>query len=105
MRRTRRSWTVPASSRLRWFRQVLRRRAYRQSLPVVLVRAHGRAPFPPGLRGREEAGVDLVMLDADVAGHLSSWGASSRRRQEDREVALKVNLDDLDRVLPLLRLR
>jgi hypothetical protein len=42
------------------------------------------------------------MLDADVAGHLSSWGASSRRRQEDREVALKVNLDDLDRVLPLL---
>src|SRR5690349_9171974 len=53
----------PASSRLQWFRRALRRRAYRQSLPVVLVRAHGRAPFPPGLRGREEAGADLVMLD------------------------------------------
>lgn len=44
------------------------------------------------------------MLDADVVGHLSGWGAGGRRRQADREVALRACLDDLDRVLPLLPL-
>jgi hypothetical protein len=34
---------------------------------------HLRDPFPARLRGEELAGVDMVMLDADVAGCVDTW--------------------------------
>lgn len=35
--------------------------------------AHRAAAFPGRLRGQDTAGVDMVMLDADVAGCVSRW--------------------------------
>jgi hypothetical protein len=32
-----------------------------------------KAPFPPGARGAEVAGVDLVLLDADTSGCITTW--------------------------------
>ncbi|MEU6465646.1 hypothetical protein [Streptomyces sp. NPDC046976] len=67
-----------------------------------LWQAHMAAPFPPGLRGAERAGVDMVLLDASIAGCVSSWldrdGSPDTRRLKiaDRCVL------DLDQVLPLL---
>ncbi|MFH9937718.1 hypothetical protein ACH4OT_00095 [Streptomyces murinus] len=67
-----------------------------------LWRAHMAAPFPPGLRGAERAGIDMVLLDASIAGCVSSWfdrdGSPDTRRLKiaDRCVL------DLDQVLPLL---
>jgi hypothetical protein len=60
------------------------------------------APFPSRLRGAEIAGVDIVMLDAQVAGCVSSWlsnGGSLDRRRRD---ALAACRDHLDRVIPEL---
>lgn len=34
---------------------------------------HLRAPFPAGCRGRDIEGIDFVMLDADVAGCVSTF--------------------------------
>lgn len=67
-----------------------------------LWRAHMAAPFPPGLRGAERAGIDMVLLDASIAGCVSSWlnraGSPDTRRLKiaDRCVL------DLDLALPLL---
>ncbi|MEH0841443.1 hypothetical protein V6U81_03485 [Micromonospora sp. CPCC 205711] len=35
--------------------------------------AHQQSPFPGRLRGMDVAGVEMVMLDADVAGGVMSW--------------------------------
>ncbi|SCF93947.1 hypothetical protein GA0115280_120052 [Streptomyces sp. Cmuel-A718b] len=37
-----------------------------------LWREHQQAPFPAGLRGAERADIDLVLLDADIAGCVST---------------------------------
>ncbi|CAL2057340.1 MULTISPECIES: hypothetical protein [Streptomyces] len=67
-----------------------------------LWRAHMAAPFPPGLRGAERAGIDMVLLDASIAGCVSSWldrdGSPDTRRLK---IADRCALD-LDLVLPLL---
>ena len=34
---------------------------------------HLAAPFPPRLRGKDIDGIDFVMLDADIAGCVSSF--------------------------------
>ncbi|MFI1601323.1 hypothetical protein ACH4YN_04020 [Streptomyces griseofuscus] len=67
-----------------------------------LWRAHMAAPFPVGLRGAERAGIDMVLLDASIAGCVSSWlnraGSPDTRRLEIAERCVL----ELDQVLPLL---
>lgn len=64
--------------------------------------AHVRAEFPPRLRGEELAGVDMVMLDADIAGCVVTWRACHGSLDEGRRQLMGRLLQDLDRVLPLL---
>lgn len=64
---------------------------------------HRSAPFPDGLAGKEVAGVDMVMLDADIAGCVSTWLGNHGRLDEGRKAVLAQCIDDLDRVLPLLQ--
>jgi hypothetical protein len=75
---------------------------------------HLAAPFPDRLRGEEIDGVDMVMLDADVAGHISSWvgwpsglewlgTGSGGALEEARRNDLARRLDHLDRVVPLFK--
>jgi len=59
-------------------------------------------PCPPGLRGEEIHGVDMVMLDADVAGCVQSWLKSSFDLDVQWVRILRTCLDALDRVLPEL---
>ena len=52
--------------------------------PSRLWGEHERAPFPPHLRGRDIDGEDMVVLDADIAGWVSSslsGTADVRRRR------------------------
>lgn len=63
---------------------------------------HQDAEFPDRLRGEEIASVDMVMLDADVAGCIQTWMTSKRRLGEPHRSYLTRCLDDLNRVLPLL---
>jgi hypothetical protein len=60
------------------------------------------APFPERLAGEEIAGVDMVMLDADVAGCVTSWLGNKRSLDDQRSAVLAECLNDLDRVVPLL---
>jgi hypothetical protein len=64
---------------------------------------HSDAPFPARLRGEEIAGVEMVMLDADIAGCVQSWLANNGQLDEHRKEILRSCLDDADRVLPLLQ--
>ncbi|MFJ6665101.1 hypothetical protein [Streptomyces sp. NPDC091383] len=57
---------------------------------------------PPGLRGAERAGVDMMLIDATIAGCVSSWlGLDSSLGAKHLEIADRCVLD-LDQVLPLL---
>lgn len=62
---------------------------------------HQQAEFPHRLREQEVAGVDMVMLDADVAGCIGTWASVGQLDQPHRE-GLEQCLTDLNRVLPLL---
>jgi hypothetical protein len=61
---------------------------------------HQSASFPPADRSRELAGVDLVLLDADIAGCASSAlsGPLDARRRE----CLEFGIGQLAAVLPLM---
>ncbi|MFF7887757.1 hypothetical protein ACH40F_40765 [Streptomyces sp. NPDC020794] len=61
-----------------------------------------RADFPARLRGEELAGVDMVMLDADIAGCVVTWQGNQGSLDEDRHQILLSCVRDLDKVLPLL---
>ena len=74
----------------------------RQALVSRLWKEHRDAAFPARLRGEERAGVDMVMLDADIAGCVDSWSRSSGPLDHNRLSRLRVLRRDLDRVLPLL---
>jgi hypothetical protein len=74
---------------------------------------HKSAPFPDRLRGMELEGVEMVMLDADIAGCIGTWLGRERQLNEGppraarplderRRSVLQECLVDLDRVLPLL---
>lgn len=39
---------------------------------------HLARPFPPDLRGVEVGGVEVVLLDSDIAGYVSTWLSSGR---------------------------
>jgi hypothetical protein len=70
-----------------------------------LWRKHQHAEFPPSLRGAERAGVDLVELDADVAGCVEAWRDGGFTLDEDRLKILTKGAENLDAVLPLLSSR
>jgi hypothetical protein len=65
---------------------------------------HLRTPFPPHMRGREfeheNRVFDMVMLDADIAGCLSS--TLSGPLDEQRREILLVCLSAVEKVLPSL---
>ncbi|MEV2211564.1 hypothetical protein AB0H86_08865 [Streptomyces sp. NPDC050997] len=59
---------------------------------------HMRAPFPPHMRGREIEGEDMVLLDADIAGCVSS--SLSGPLDEKRRTILLSRLAAVENVLP-----
>lgn len=63
---------------------------------------HLRTHFPSRLRGEELAGVDMVMVDADVAGCVDTWLSGSGPLDRGRLSLLRDLRGDLDRVLPVL---
>jgi len=63
---------------------------------------HLDRPFPPRVRGEEVDGVDMVMLDADIAGCVDTWLGSSSDLDAARIGILRACFDDVDRVLPNL---
>jgi hypothetical protein len=63
---------------------------------------HLRARFPPRLTGEDVAGRDMVLLDADVAGCISTWLSNDGQLDVHRRDVLARCLDDLDHVLAAL---
>ncbi|MFF4352542.1 hypothetical protein [Streptomyces sp. NPDC001530] len=63
---------------------------------------HLRAAFPPALRGAEPGGIDMVLLDADIAGCVSTWQNNGGSLETERQRILRDCIADLDQVLPLL---
>ncbi|MQS09038.1 hypothetical protein [Streptomyces alkaliphilus] len=63
---------------------------------------HVRTDFPPRLRGAEPGGIDVVLLDASIAGCVSTWldhrGPLDARRCE----VLRESLAELEVALPLI---
>lgn len=64
---------------------------------------HLDAPFPAGLRGVEPAGIDMVLLDADIAGCVSTWLKKGGFLEGERYGILRDRIEGLERVLPLLK--
>jgi len=62
---------------------------------------HEQAAFPRELRGEAVAGVELVLLDADVAGCILAWQGSAKLDAQ-RDHILRQCRSELDRVLPYL---
>ena len=77
-------------------------RRQRQSAVARWYEEHGDAGFPGRFRGEELAGVDLVLLDADIAGCVVTWQAGGGRLGGAGRAMVRERLRDLDRVLPLL---
>ena len=63
---------------------------------------HRAAPFPDRFRAEEVAGVDLVVVDADIAGCVYTWLHSSGPLDRARLTVLREHLRDLASTLPLL---
>lgn len=64
--------------------------------------SHRSRDFSVACRGMEVDGVDLVLLDADLAGCVETWLGSSRDLDADRLRLLRERRDELERVLPVL---
>lgn len=58
--------------------------------------------FPPRLRGAVIAGVDMVMVDADIAGCVEVWLGSSANLDAARIGILRTRRDEVARVLAIL---
>jgi hypothetical protein len=69
---------------------------------AALWTAHLHAPFPPRLRGAEIAGVDMVLLDADTAGCVSTWLNQHGQLDPWRLSVIAACLDKLNVVLSQL---
>jgi hypothetical protein len=75
--------------------------AVRRETARLLYGEHERAEFPCRWRDEEPGGVEMVMLDADVAGIVSTW-LSEGRLDASAESGLRSSLSDLDRVAQTL---
>ena len=67
-----------------------------------LWKAHQEAAFPRRLIVEEVAGVEMVMLDADVAGSIMSWLGNGGDIDDRRWDVLAVCEQNLIRVIPEL---
>jgi hypothetical protein len=63
---------------------------------------HLAAQFPAGYRGEEIAGVDMVLLDAEIAGCISSYLRSRGKLDADRLRITRTCRLHLDQVIPQL---
>ncbi|BDM74171.1 hypothetical protein HEK616_76580 (plasmid) [Streptomyces nigrescens] len=63
---------------------------------------HVAADFPVRLRGVELAGIDMVLLDADIAGCVSAWRNGDGSLDAERHRILRRCIADLNTILPLL---
>jgi hypothetical protein len=61
-----------------------------------------RAEFPARLRDSDLAGVDLVLLDVDIAGCVATWLSSGGRLDAARLAVTRNGVRELACVLPLL---
>jgi hypothetical protein len=59
-------------------------------------------PFPPGLRGADRAGFDMVMLDSDTAGCVFTWTKNGGELDAHGRSVLLRCIARLDRVIPAL---
>ena len=67
-----------------------------------LWQAHLASPFPPRFRSTDIAGVEMVTLDADIAGCVTSWLTDGGTIDDRRWNVLATRERDLERVLPAL---
>lgn len=81
---------------------LMRRKSDREKAVASLWKEHLRADFPARLRGEELAGVDMVMLDADVASCVVTWRLDPGHLDGERHQLLLRCIADLDKVMPLL---
>jgi hypothetical protein len=75
---------------------------HRMTVAAEVWKAHRDAAFPGRLRSADIAGVDIVMLDADVAGCVSSWLDNGGAIDDRRWDILASCERDLERVVPQL---
>ncbi|MBB1259393.1 hypothetical protein [Streptomyces alkaliterrae] len=67
---------------------------------ALLWREHVKAAFPAGLRESEPGGVDIVLLDAEVAGCVDTYLSNGGRLDAGRYRILREGVAGLDRALP-----
>ncbi|MFD8546906.1 hypothetical protein [Streptomyces sp. NPDC059649] len=73
-----------------------------EAVVARLWQEHLEAEFPAGLRGVDLDGIDLVMLDADIAGCVTTWRNNGGSLDAKRLRTLRDCITELDQVLPLL---
>ncbi|OXY91548.1 hypothetical protein [Streptomyces diastatochromogenes] len=73
-----------------------------QNAVTLLWQEHLVAPFPPRLRTADPAGVDVVLLDAGIAGCVSVWRKNGGRLDAGRQRTLLHCARELERALPLV---
>ncbi|MEU9286962.1 hypothetical protein AB0D57_20180 [Streptomyces sp. NPDC048275] len=76
--------------------------AEHEAAAARLWQEHLHAPFPAGLHGADRAGIDMMLLDADIAGCVSTWLNHDGSLDRGRHRILRACLADLDQVLPFL---
>ena len=74
----------------------------RMAAAAELWKTHCLAGFPGRLRSTDVAGVEMVLLDADVAGCISSWLNNDGPLSDRRWAVLASRERQLVRVLPEL---
>lgn len=73
-----------------------------QAVVARLWQEHLDAEFPAGTRGAELAGCDMALLDADIAGCVSTWLDNDGSLDAWRRQVLRRCIAELDKTLPLL---
>jgi len=61
--------------------------------------AHRDRWFPPRLRGAEVEDIDVILLDANVAGCVNTWLRGGGRLTPERSRILAACVEDLDKVI------
>jgi len=67
-----------------------------------LLQEHAVAPFPARLRGEDVAGVDAVVLDADIVGCVETWLSNREGPPREHQRLLPELLEDVDDVVAAL---